>query len=118
MNRKAPEKTRRVTFRVNTKMPLPVGEQIFIAGNDAVLGNWKPDGLPLTRVQDCVWTGTAILPAERTIEYKITRGNWQTEEALASGTVSPNKALRPGAGMTAACLRCRKSRATTKSTKK
>lgn len=97
MNRKVPEKTRRVTFRVNTKMPLPVGEQIFIAGNDAVLGNWKPDGLPLTRVQDCVWTGTAILPADRAIEYKITRGNWQTEEALASGAVSPNKALRPGA---------------------
>ncbi len=98
MNRKSADQTRRCTFRISTETPLPAGEQVFISGNDPALGDWAPDGLPLTRVQDCLWTGTAVLPAGRTIEYKITRGSWQAEEALPSGAFSPNKTLRPGAG--------------------
>lgn len=100
MNRKAAEKTRRITFRVITAQPLAAGEQIFITGNDESLGNWAPDGLPLTRVQDNLWTGTATVPAQKTTEYKITRGDWDTEEALASNAVPPNKTVAPGKDVT------------------
>ena len=38
--------SRQVTFEVVTKTPLPVGEQVFVTGNQDSLGNWAPDGLP------------------------------------------------------------------------
>ena len=72
---------------VCVKTPLPVGEQVFVTGNHDLIGNWDPDGFPLTRTDDNVWSGSAVFPAGQTIEYKITRGSWDTEEALEDGTV-------------------------------
>ena len=43
---------RAVVFEVTTHKPLPVGQQIFIAGNQPMIGAWKPDGFPLTRMDD------------------------------------------------------------------
>ena len=80
--------SRQVTFEVVTKTPLPVGEQVFVTGNQDSLGNWAPDGLPLSRTDDNVWAASAIVPAGQTVEYKITRGTWDTEEALDDGSVS------------------------------
>ncbi|MGD9874071.1 MAG: alpha/beta hydrolase-fold protein [Kiritimatiellia bacterium] len=100
MKRNASDKTRRITFKVTTAAPLPAGEQIFITGNDEALGNWFPDALPLTRVQDNLWTGTATVAAQKTTEYKITRGSWQNEETVASGIAAPNKTVKPGGDIT------------------
>ena len=39
---------RTVQFEVKTLKPLPVGQQVFVSGTQRVLGNWRPDGVPLT----------------------------------------------------------------------
>lgn len=70
-----------VTFEITTTRPLPVGQQVFISGNIDVLGHWQPDGFPLTRLDDNVWSGYAVIDLESQIEFKITRGTWSSEEA-------------------------------------
>ena len=87
---------RQLTFEITTRTALPVGEQVFITGNQDTLGNWQPDGFPLTRVDDNVWLGTALLPNDRPIEFKITRGSWNSEETLADGSAPGNQAVEPG----------------------
>jgi hypothetical protein len=88
--------TRTVIFEISTAKALPVGEQVFIAGSAEMLGSWAPDGFPLTRLGENLWSAAAILPAAETVEFKITRGSWETEEALESGDVRPNAVLEPG----------------------
>jgi predicted alpha/beta superfamily hydrolase len=78
----------RLTFEVETTKPLPVGEQIFVTGNQEALGNWKPDGLPLSRVEDTKWAASVRLPSGTKVEYKITRGEW-AREALGKGGALP-----------------------------
>jgi len=90
------QQTRQLTFEIMTEPPLPIGEQVFITGNCIGLGEWDPMALPLTRIQDRVWTGTTVIPAKQRIEYKITRGSWKSEETLADGTAPGNRAIDPG----------------------
>jgi hypothetical protein len=87
---------RTVVFEIETAKPLPVGEQVFIAGSADMLGAWAPDGFPLTRLGENLWSASAILPSAETVEYKVTRGSWDTEEALESGESPANSVLEPG----------------------
>ena len=91
---------RTVLFEVRTTKPLPVGQQVFVTGNQKMLGHWRADALPLTRMGENAWSGQAILPVGEAIEYKITRGSWDTEAAGADGTVPGNHVLRPGGDTT------------------
>ena len=86
---------RRVTFSITTTEPLPVGEQVFVTGGNPALGSWSPDGLPLTRVDDDLWSAVIDLPADQVIEFKITRGAWATESLTKDGTIAPNFELAP-----------------------
>ncbi|HMO49513.1 MAG TPA: CBM20 domain-containing protein [Kiritimatiellia bacterium] len=76
---------RMVTFEITTAHPLPVGQQVFIAGNLEMFGAWRPDGFPLTRLDDNLWSGYAVIAEGAAVEFKITRGSWSTEEADADG---------------------------------
>ncbi len=93
--KKTEPKYRRITFRVTTDAPLPVGEQVFVTGNLPSLGEWAPDGLPLTRVDDTIWSSSVDVPVGERVEFKITRGDWQSE---ALGTEGPtrNLTIQPG----------------------
>ena len=72
---------RTVTFEVATTRPLPVGQQVFISGTVDILGHWLPDGFPLTRLDDNIWSGYVVIANNVDIEFKITRGTWSSEEA-------------------------------------
>lgn len=91
---------RTVTFEVKTAKPLPVGQQVFIAGGAKVLGNWRADGLPLTRMGENVWSGYAILPVGDAVEYKITLGYWDGEALDEKGVTPGNFVLKPGGDIT------------------
>lgn len=78
---------RMVTFEVKTTKPLPVGQQVFISGNISALGSWQPDGFPLTRLNDNVWSGYAVIEPVIPVEFKVTRGTWHTEECDADGKI-------------------------------
>lgn len=92
---------RTVQFEVKTLKPLPVGQQVFVTGNARMLGHWKADGLPLTRMGENAWAGHAILPVAEAVEFKVTRGLWDTEEVAADGAVPGNHVLKAGGDTTA-----------------
>lgn len=94
------KRNRTVNFEVRTLAPLSVGEQVFISGNVAELGRWQPDGFPLTRMGENIWAGTATLPVHEDVEYKVTRGSWDTEEVDEAGVVPGNSALKSGGDTT------------------
>ena len=89
------EKSSNITFNITTSFPLPTGEQIFVTGNSPALGDWKPDGLSLNRIEDEIWQGHASIPEHHTIEYKFTRGTWETEAATVISTAPPNHTVDP-----------------------
>ncbi|HZV70328.1 MAG TPA: alpha/beta hydrolase-fold protein [Saprospiraceae bacterium] len=67
----------------------PQGESIYIAGN---FNNWNP-GNPsykLTDHQDGTWSIT-FNPSPGTLEYKFTRGSWETVEGTSDGGFRPNR---------------------------
>lgn len=88
-------KYRRITFRITTDAPLPVGEQVFVSGNLPSLGEWSADGLPLTRVDDTIWSGSVDVPTNDRVEFKITRGAWD-REALGTEVPARNLLIPPG----------------------
>ncbi len=76
---------RMVSFLIHTRRALPVGQQVFLSGNCEMLGNWDPQGIPLTRSEDHDWSVSIPFPKDRDIEFKITRGTWESEEIDESG---------------------------------
>ena len=91
---------RMVSFEVKTQKPLPVGEQVFVTGNVPMLGSWRPDGFPLTSMDEVTWSGSALLPDNVTVEFKITRGTWDDEEVAADGVAPPNGIIKAGGDTT------------------
>lgn len=67
-----------VKFHILTRS-IPPGSRIFIAGNTDELGNWKADGVSLDPQPDGSWAKTILLPADRTIQFRVTRGHWWTQ---------------------------------------
>ena len=91
-------KERMITFEITTPSPLPVGQQVFISGNIEALGAWRPDGFPLTRLDDNLWTGYTVIEQNADVEFKVTRGTWSTEEVEAGGGVRAANHILPRRG--------------------
>ncbi|HKQ49730.1 MAG TPA: alpha/beta hydrolase-fold protein [Phycisphaerae bacterium] len=82
------------TFRVEVPASTPVSDVIYIAGN---FQGWNP-GNPayaLTEQPDGRWQITLSLPDGNPIQYKFTRGNWQTVEKGPNGEEIPNRTYTP-----------------------
>src|SRR5688572_31690184 len=74
----------RLTFEVSVP-PDPSRQRVVIVGTDPALGNWRPEhGLVLEMEADGKFRGACDLPYGL-IEFKITRGTWETEESYADG---------------------------------
>lgn len=68
----------------------PACQQVVITGNDAALGDWQPEkGLTLQSFADGKFRGGCDVP-HGLIEFKITRGSWDTEEAYKDGSTGLN----------------------------
>lgn len=81
----------RVTFRVAAPADTPEKAPLFLAGNLPELGNWSAAGVQLNRQPDGKWSATIDLPAGASIEFKITRGNWETVEKGPDGQEIGNR---------------------------
>jgi enterochelin esterase-like enzyme len=74
----------RLNFEIS--IPADAGRQrVVITGSDPALGAWQPEkGLVLRADADGKFRGACDLP-HGLVEFKITRGTWQTEEASPDG---------------------------------
>jgi predicted alpha/beta superfamily hydrolase len=78
-----------ITIEVESLSPLDEDEQIFITGNQPVLGNWNPSSVMLTK-DDNIWTGTFSFPVGTQLEFKFTKGSWNAEAVTDEGRVPSN----------------------------
>jgi serine phosphatase RsbU (regulator of sigma subunit) len=78
-----------VTFKI---MPqhIPAGSGVHVCGNISELGNWNPDGIHLTEQPDKSWSVTVPVETGTRIEFKITRGSWETEAVTSEGVEFSN----------------------------
>lgn len=93
--------TDNITFNVTVPSSTPVSDTIYIAGT---FNHWDPgpgqsgtDGLdhdlPLTNMGDNLWQITLPSLTGEDIEYKYTRGRWETVEKGIEGQEIPNRSL-------------------------
>jgi alpha-amylase len=70
------------------------GQNVFIVGNTAALGNWDPNSaVALSAASYPVWTGTVQLPANTTVQYKYIKKDgghvvWESDPNRSVGTGS------------------------------
>ena len=72
---------------------LPPNSTIYITGNHPSIGSWQADAVPLEENPDGSWQGFFSLENDYLLEYKITRGNWESEFADKNGNTMPNLIL-------------------------
>lgn len=83
----------RIELIVHIPANTPAGESVYLAGSLPGVGSWKADGVKLIRGEDHVCRGFLDLEIGQTLEYKITRGNWQSVEKNVDGTERANRTL-------------------------
>lgn len=64
---------------------------IHVSGNQAVLGDWDGVGLALWPAIEGRHAAMVALPAGTALEYKVTRGSWDTVEKGVGGVEIPNR---------------------------
>jgi predicted alpha/beta superfamily hydrolase len=86
-----------VTFYVQVppEPDTPAADTIFITGNDPLLGLWDAGAVDMDPAATDMWTITLALPANAGIEYKYTRGSWETVEKASDGGEIANRTLTP-----------------------
>lgn len=83
-----------VEWIVRAPKATPKDAKLSIIGSSAGLGAWRPPGLMLTRRDDGVFIGRVRVPRGMTLEYKVTRGSWETVEKGPRGEEIGNRVLR------------------------
>ena len=66
---------------------------LYLAGNLEEVGSWKADGVALNRLDTGEYHAQLQLPRGRELQFKITRGSWDTVEKGARGEELHNRTL-------------------------
>jgi predicted alpha/beta superfamily hydrolase len=85
-----------LTLDVAVPLETTAEAEVWVCGNHPALGAWDGKGVKLTRTPDGHYEGTVSVPAGTLLEYKVTRGDWETVEKDASGREIHNRKLRMG----------------------
>lgn len=70
----------RINFIVTVPLGTPGEDTIYLTGNHYNLGDWAPCGAALNKTGQFEYHIEVDLPEDMTLEYKITRGSWETVE--------------------------------------
>ena len=81
---------KKVTIRVVPPASTPKGSTICIAGNAPMLGNWDPGAVKLVNDGDHRWSFSTVVPAGTVLEFKLTRGTWDSEAEYVDDVVAQN----------------------------
>ncbi len=69
-------------------------EKIFVAGNTMEIGNWDPSSVQLEKTGKNLWGKTFQFLKGFTLEYKFTKGAWQSEALKDDASVPLNSVLK------------------------
>jgi len=69
-----------VTFDVTVPANTPEGSSIYLSGNQPELGDWSGTGLQLTPLGGGRFGASIPFALGTTLEFKVTRGSWETVE--------------------------------------
>jgi predicted alpha/beta superfamily hydrolase len=83
-----------VVFEVAAPAATPDGATLWLAGNDAALGGWNPAGVPLVRIGPHRHRATIEVERGALLEFKVTRGGWETVEKGPRGEEIQNRTHR------------------------
>ncbi len=89
----------KVTFKVTAPASTPPNSKLYIVGDAPDLGSWSGTGIELNKNEN-TYDATVALPVNQSIEYKITRGSWETVEKNADGSEIANRKYTPTADTT------------------
>ncbi|MFM8475701.1 MAG: alpha/beta hydrolase-fold protein, partial [Planctomycetaceae bacterium] len=91
------DETRTVRVRVEVTTPDATEAtddepgEVFLAGDLKLLGRWRPDGFKLSRADNGVYFAEFSVPPETLVQFKVTRGSWQTVEKDTAGRDIANR---------------------------
>ncbi len=83
-----------IRFVVSVPKPLEAGESVYISGNLEQVGSWSGEGLLLRPQRNGTYAGAIDLPRGGVLEYKVTRGSWDTVEKSADGSEIANRVVQ------------------------
>jgi enterochelin esterase-like enzyme len=80
----------KVTITVNTSVPLPAEQAVFVTGNTPNLAEWDPARVKLDRIDDRTWSKDLYFRPNERLEFKFSKGSWETEATTLEGFVPGN----------------------------
>jgi predicted alpha/beta superfamily hydrolase len=84
-----------ITFAVEVPAHTPADAEIWLSGNQPELGNWSGAGVKLTRSSSSNrYTARVSFDVGAELEFRVTRGTWNTVELDELGHPVPNHTLR------------------------
>jgi predicted alpha/beta superfamily hydrolase len=81
--------SRNVVIEV-TAESVSAGEGVYITGNQDELGGWNPLAVPMQNVSGKLYKKEIQVADGTRIEYKFTKGSWETEAMFEPGVVPDN----------------------------
>ena len=72
----------------------PADAEVYLAGSLPAVGEWKAAGVKLERQKDGTYAADIELEPDQTLEFKFTRGSWETVEKKADGTERDNRSVK------------------------
>lgn len=81
-----------LTIRVNAQN-VNENEIVFISGNSPQFGNWQPNVVSFDKISKNNWQKTFEFPNKQSLEFKFTKGNWNTEALDSNGNIGKNNML-------------------------
>lgn len=79
-----------ITVEVVVPPETPENSQVFIVGNSSPLGDWNPGLTPMEHTDDSTWSFKFRVPEGAIVEFKITRGSWNTQAMFREDEIPDN----------------------------
>ena len=89
-----------VHFVVTVPSDTPADTAVYLAGSLPAVGGWKADGVKLEFQDDGTYVAAVTLDAGATLEFKFTRGTWQTVEQSVDAGNLVNRSITIGTNPT------------------
>jgi hypothetical protein len=93
-----------VTFRTKAPAGTPSDATLYISGDVSQLGSWNPGSVAMTDEGGGIWQTTVTVTDGTALQYKFTRGSWNTVEDWGSIIGETNRDVTVNGGSSGTML--------------